>query len=355
MIRSFFYRGFIMNGENLEKKRNKGDWSMIHIAILGAGNIAGTMAKTLNGMEEKGETFCCYAVAARELERAQTFAEKYGFEKAYGSYEEMLADEKVDFVYIATPHGYHYEHMKLCLEYGKHVLCEKAFTLNAAQAREVFAVAEEKGLLLTEAIWPRYQPMRKILDDLLASGVIGKVHLMVADIAFDSDHVPRMHRPELGGGSLLDITIYPLNTAIMAFGDQVTKVDSSVQLTECGVDAQESVTLHFADGKMAVIAASMYAEGDTSAMFCGENGRIHLENIFNPKSLTVYNRRGEQVETITCPEQITGYEYEVRSCLNAIESGSFECPEMPYKDTIYMLELMDSLRAQWGMKYPCEE
>ena len=327
---------------------------MLHIAILGAGNIAGTMARTLNGMEEKNERFCCYAVAARELERAEAFAKKYGFEKAYGSYEEMVADENVDFVYIATPHGYHYEHIKLCLEHGKHVLCEKAFTLNAGQAREVFAIAEEKGLLLTEAIWPRYQPMRRILNDLLASGVIGKTHLMVADIAFDSDHVPRMHRPELGGGSLLDITIYPLNLALMAFGDQVTKVDGSVQLTESGVDAQESVTLQFADGKMAVIAASMYAEGDTSAMFCGENGRIYLENIFNPISLTIYNKRGELVEKIMRPDQITGYEYEVRSCLNAIASGMQECPEMMHKDTIFVLELMDQLRAQWGVKYPCE-
>ncbi len=327
---------------------------MLHIAILGAGNIAGTMAKTLNEMEEKNERFCCYAVAARDLNRAKEFADKYGFEKAYGSYEEMLSDDKVDFVYIATPHGYHYEHIKLCLEHGKHVLCEKAFTLNADQAREVFAIAEEKGVLLTEAIWPRYQPMRKILADLLSSGVIGKTHMMVADIAFDSDHVPRMHRPELGGGSLLDITIYPLNLAIMAFGDKVTKVDSSVQLTEEGVDAQESITLQFADGKMAVIAASMYAEGDTSAMFCGEQGRIHLENIFNPISLTIYNRRGELVEKIMRPEQITGYEYEVRSCLDAIESGTLECPEMPHKDTLFMLDMMDGLRAQWGMKYPCE-
>lgn len=327
---------------------------MVHIAILGAGNIAGTMAKTLNGMEEKDKSFCCYAVAARDCERARDFAEKYGFEKAYGSYEEMLADGKVDFVYIATPHGCHYEHIKLCLEYEKHVLCEKAFTLNASQAREVFAIAKEKGLLLTEAIWPRYQPMRKILDDLLSSGVIGKIHLMVANIAFDSDHVPRMYRPELGGGSLLDITIYPLNTAIMAFGDQVVKVDSSVQMTDTGVDAQESITLQFADGKMAVIAASMYAQGDTSVMFCGENGRIHLENIFNPIALRVYNRQGELVETILRPEQITGYEYEVRSCLKAIDLGKLECPEMPHKDTVFMLELMDDLRIQWGMKYPVE-
>ena len=120
------------------------------------------------------------------------------------------------------------------------------------------------------------------------------------------------------------------------------------------VDAQESITLQFKDGKMAVIAASMYAQGDTSVMFCGENGRIHLENIFNPECLTIYNRSGEPVEKIERPEQLTGYEYEVRSCLNAIEFGMTECPEMMHKDSIFMLDLMDELRAQWGMKYPCE-
>lgn len=328
---------------------------MIHIAILGTGNIANTMARTLCKMEEWGKKFCCYAVAARDLDRARAFAEMYGFERAYGSYEEMLSDPTVDFVYIATPHGYHYEHMKLCLEHGKHVLCEKAFTLNADQAREIFSFAGEKKLLAAEAIWPRYMPMRGILDKLLASGVIGKTHFMVANIAFDSDHVPRMYQPELGGGALLDITIYPLNTAMMAFGNQVARMDSSVQLTEAGVDAQESVTLHYSDGTMAVIAASMCAQGDTSVMFCGENGRICLENTFNPQSLTIYNKNGELVEKILCPEQITGYEYEIRSCLNAIETGALECPEMPHEDTLYMMDLMDEIRKQWGMQYPCEK
>ena len=178
--------------------------------------------------------------------------------------------------------------------------------------------------------------------------------MMIANVAFDSDHVPRMSQPELGGGALLDITVYPLNLAVMAFGEDIIKADTSAQLTEAGVDAQESITLHFADGKMAVIAGSMLGEGDTSAMFCGEKGRIHLENIFNPKSLTVYNSQGDLVKKILCPEQITGYEYEVQSCIKAIESGETECPEMTHKNTVFMMELMDHLRAQWGMKYPCE-
>ncbi|HOO29028.1 MAG TPA: Gfo/Idh/MocA family oxidoreductase, partial [Lachnospiraceae bacterium] len=141
----------------------------MRIAILGAGYIATIMATTLQPL--KGAE--CYAVAARDIKRAQIFADKFGFKKAYGSYSEMLADEEVELVYIATPHSHHYEHIKLCLEHGKHVLCEKAFTANAVQAEEVLRLAESKGLLLTEAIWTRYMPMRQTIDDIVKSGIIG--------------------------------------------------------------------------------------------------------------------------------------------------------------------------------------
>lgn len=139
------------------------------IAILGAGQIAHKMAATITKMEMVE----AYAIAARDAKRAQSFAEQYGFTKAYGSYEEMLSDKEVDLVYIATPHSHHYEHIRLCLAHQKHVLCEKSFTVNARQAREVLQMAEEKGLLLTEAIWTRYMPSRKMVNDIIDSGVIG--------------------------------------------------------------------------------------------------------------------------------------------------------------------------------------
>ena len=142
------------------------------IAILGAGRIAVHMAETLAGMDDVE----AYAVGARELERAEAFAEKYGFTKAYGSYEEMLADKEIDLVYIATPHSHHYKHAKMCLEAGKNVLCEKSFTVNADQARALFKLAEEKNLLITEAIWTRYMPSRKIIQDIVESGVIESVN-----------------------------------------------------------------------------------------------------------------------------------------------------------------------------------
>ena len=150
------------------------------IGILGAGGIAVQMAKTVAGMKDVEN----YAVAARSLERAQAFAEKYGFSKAYGSYEEMLADPLVDLVYIATPHSHHYLHAKMCLEAGKNVLCEKAFTVNADQARKLFTLAKEKNLLITEAIWTRYMPSRKMIDDIISSGVIGEVTAVTANLNY---------------------------------------------------------------------------------------------------------------------------------------------------------------------------
>ena len=152
----------------------------MNVGILGAGNIAGTMARTLNGMKDA----TAYAVASRDLERAQSFAKEYQMEKAYGSYEELLADDKVDLVYIATPHSHHLEHGKLCISYGKPVLCEKSFTANAAQARELLDYAEEKGVFITEAIWTRYMPSRKIITDIIESGELGDIHMLSANMGY---------------------------------------------------------------------------------------------------------------------------------------------------------------------------
>ena len=178
---------------------------MVKIAFMGVGGIAERMAPTLTGMIFEGDqSICRYAVAARELDRACRFAQKHGFEKAYGSYDEMLEDGEVDLVYIATPHSHHYEHIKKCLAHGKHVLCEKAFTVNAAQAREVLALAEEKRLLLTEAMWTRYMPSMKIIKEIMDSGEIGKPMTICGNLSANLQHVARMTDPALAGGVLLD-------------------------------------------------------------------------------------------------------------------------------------------------------
>ena len=239
---------------------------MIKMGIIGAGRIAGFMGETLQGME----TVARYAIAARNLERAKAFADQYGFEKAYGSYEEMLEDPSVDLVYVATPHSHHYDHVKLCLEHGKHVLCEKAFTVNEGQARELFAMAKEKGLLLTEAIWTRYMPMRRTLEEVLASGIIGTPHMLAANLSYIIDWKDRITKPELAGGALLDIGIYTLNFASMVFGDDIENITGTAVFNEHGMDMQENITLVYKDGRMAALNASARSLSDRRGIIYGD-------------------------------------------------------------------------------------
>ena len=321
------------------------------VGILGAGSIAGTVAATLKEMDH----ICCFAVAARDLGRAQAFAAEYGFEKAYGSYEEMLRDPDVELVYVATPHSHHYEHMKLCIDYGKPILCEKAFTMNADQARKIWAYAREKGVYIAEAIWTRYMPSRKMINDVLESGVIGKANTLTANLSYPISHKARIMQPELAGGALLDIGIYGLNFALMHFGDEIESIETSVQFTDTGVDAMETITIFYADGRMAVLTHSIYARSDRKGIIHGDKGYVVVENINNPQSISVYDVNDCLIAHYYVPKQISGYEYEFIEAAERIRAGECESNSMPMDTTVSVMELMDSIRASWGMVYPQEK
>ena len=278
------------------------------IGILGAGNIAGILAKTMAQMPEAE----CYAIAARSLDRAEDFRNKYGFQKAYGSYEEMLQDEQVELVYIATPHSHHYEHMKLCISYGKPILCEKAFTMNSVQAKEIVKLAKEKGIYVAEAIWTRYMPSRQIINEVIESGILGQVSMLTANLSYDIDSKERIIRPELAGGALLDVGVYTLNFALMHFGNKIDKVESSVMKTQTGVDGMETITLFYQDGRMASLTAGIYGRSDRKGIIYGEKGYLIVENINNPQSVRVYDTDDKLIREYELPEQISGYEYEIR-------------------------------------------
>lgn len=325
------------------------------VAVLGAGNIARSMAAALRGLKERGEEIEPYAVGARELSRAEAFAKDQGFEKAYGSYEELVSDPQVDLVYVATPHSHHYEHVRLAVEHGKNVLCEKAFTMNAAQAEELFALAGEKNVLLTEAIWPRYMPSRQMILDLIGSGVIGNVTSLSANLGYPLTHVERMTKPELCGGALLDLGVYPINFACMAFEGEISSVSSSCVKWETGVDAQNSMTLNFADGRMAVLYSSFLVQSDRLGVINGDKGYMEVQNINNPEEIRIFDLNRTCIRTIPVPEQINGYEYEVLACKEALENGWTECPQMPHAETVRMMKLMDSMRQSWGVVYPMEQ
>ena len=320
------------------------------IGILGAGGISATVAPALVSSPQ----IECYAVAARDPERARSFAEKFGFRKAYGSYEEMLRDPKVDLVYVATPHSHHYAHMKLCLEHGKNVLCEKAFTENAAQAREIRDLAREKGLFVAEAIWTRYMPSRAIIANILASGVIGRPNTLTANLSYPISHVPRIRLPELAGGALLDLGVYGLNFALMNFGWDIQRIGSAVQIRDTGVDSMETITIFYKDGRMAVLTHSTYARSDRKGIILGDKGYLIVENINNPQSVSVYDTRDQLLARYEVPEQINGYEYEFLEAAELLDQGAKESRSMPMDETIRVMELMDSLRKEWGVIYPDE-
>ena len=329
---------------------------MTNIAILGCGSIAYAMAKTLRMMREQGEEVRLYAAASRDKAKAEAFCKSEGFEVAYGSYEEMADDPNVDLVYIASPHSHHAEHMKLCISRGKAVLCEKSFTANAQQAREALDLAKEKHVLAAEAIWTRYMPSRKIIDQLIRSGELGELRVLEANLHYPIEHIHRIRVPELAGGALLDVGVYPVNFCSMFFGNDYVKMDSSVQLLETGVDRQETVTLYYADGRMAVLSAGISCRSDRRCLISGTKGYLTVDNVNNISKITLYKAEEdfEIPHDIPVPQQLTGYEYQVRACLEAMKKGEIECPDMPHSESIRVMEIMDELRAQWGVRYPFE-
>lgn len=319
-------------------------------AILAPGKIAAKMAKAVSGIPGVEK----YAVASRSVDRAKIFADEWGFEKAYGSYEEMLADKEVELVYVASPHSHHYEHTKLCLEYEKNVLVEKAFTVNAKQAEELISLSRQKGLLLAEAIWTRYMPSRKMIKDLVDGGAIGEVTSLTANLGYILSQVDRLQKPELAGGALLDLGVYPINFAKMVFDGKIEDVQSTAVLSPLGVDWMNSITLTFEGGKMAVLHSNMLALTDRQGTIFGDKGFIEVQNINNCEEIRVYDKDRTLTAVYKVPEQINGYEYEVISCMKAIREGKTECEEMPHSEILEVMRLMDRLRSCWGVKYPCE-
>lgn len=333
----------------------------VNVAILGAGRIAHHMAETLVKMAADpryADLIAPYAVAARDGERAAAFAAQYGFPVSYGSYDELLADPDVDLVYIATPHSLHAEQGIACLRAGKNILVEKSFTANATQARALLDVAEESGLLCTEAIWTRYMPSRAIIDEVLASGTIGEVKAIAANLCYPVSDKARMTDPSLAGGALLDVGVYPLNFIDMVMGGHgevpVERIDTTMVPYATGVDAQNTMTLVYANGVVASAASSMLCASDRGGYVWGTDGYVVCRNINNVESVDVYGLDHALVEHHDVPAQLTGYEYQVAAAANAILDGRRECAEMPHADTLRIMELMDAVRDRWGLRYPFE-
>lgn len=322
----------------------------MNFGILGPGHIAAKMAETITQMDGIN----CYAVASRNMDRAKEFASTWGFSKAYGSYEAMLMDSEVELVYIATPHSHHYECAKLCLEHGKHVLVEKAFTLSEVQAAELVRIAREKKLLLAEAIWTRYMPSRSMLETLLADGAIGEVTSVTANLGYLVAGKERLQQPELGGGALLDLGVYTINFALMVMKDKIKKITSDAIMSDTGVDLSNTITITFEGNKMASLHSTTLARTNRLGVVSGTKGYLEVQNINNCEEIRVYDVEDHLLATHKVPKQITGFEYQVEACIRAISKGSIECEEMPHDEILRVMRIMDEVRGPWGMKFPNE-
>ena len=313
------------------------------VGIIGAGNIAKTLTKTMQQMKDVE----VYAISSRSKEKAEEFRREFSLFKAYGSYEELVNDEEVEMVYIATPHSHHYEHMKLCIEHKKAVLCEKAFTFNSEEAREIAELAREKQVYVAEAIWTRYMPSRKIIDEVISSGIVGKISMMTCNLAYDIDDKERIIRPELAGGALLDLGVYGLNFIVMHFGKNIERMDVSVVKTETGVDGKLNISLIYKDKFMAVSTHEIYGCSDKKGIFYGEKGYIVVNNINNPESIDVFDDKNELIKHISFPEKISGYEYQITETVNCIREGKLESSSMPLSESVYMMELVDEIKRKF--------
>jgi len=323
----------------------------IRVGILGAGKIAVRMAETAGLVEETQ----AWAVASRSLEKAEAFAAAHGVSHAYGSYGEMLADPEVDLVYVAVPHSFHYKWTKAALEAGKHVLCEKPFTENAAQARELFALAKEKGLFCGEAMWARFVPGADVLRGLKENGTIGKVCSVQVSFGEDMWGIERIWNPALAGGALLDVGVYAIAFATLVLGDKVAQVQSCLDLSELGVDRQDAILLQMESGEIASLWISCLAKTPVTCTVIGTEGKVFTDNMWDYSDIRVFAPDGTLREKIESPVEINGFEYELRDAVSAIRDGKTEFAKMSHAETLRVMDMMDAIRARAGMVYPDEQ
>ena len=324
---------------------------MFRIGIIGAGWIAEKMCDAIAPFTDME----IHAIASRTMEKAEAFAAEHDIRKAYGSYEEMVCDPAIDLVYIATPHSHHYDHAMLALEHGKPVLVEKAFTANARQAKELIETARSKGLFITEAIWTRYMPLSHKVREIMESGIIGEPRVLTATLCYMMENKERIVRGDLCGGALLDLGVYTLNFARMYFGTDIVKTVTNCHLGPSGMDMHESISLSFADGKMANLQSGALCLNDRQGIISGTEGYIRVDNINCPEVVEVY-RNYELVQRYTKDDDmVNGYEYQVIECRRCINEKLMESPMMPHEETISIMKQMDDLRKEWGVRYPYDE
>ncbi|PJF36086.1 MAG: dehydrogenase [Candidatus Thermofonsia Clade 1 bacterium] len=324
---------------------------MIRWGILSTGRIARAFATALKSLPDAK----LLAVGSRHRITADEFAINHDVPRAYDSYEALAADPDVDVIYIGTPHPMHAENTLMCLEAGKHVLCEKPFAMNAAQAQAMIDRARQKRLFLMEAMWTRFIPAVAQAKRLIDQGALGKVWMMSGAFCFRAPYSPkgRLFAPELGGGSLLDVGVYVLSFASWLFG-KPKHIHSQARIGFTGVDEHAVMQLVYEDGELAALTSAITLKMPIEVILAGTEGYLTLhEPFYKAQRFTITPVEGEP-QTYTVPYEGNGYQFQAMEVMRCLRAGLLESPTMPLEETLQIMQTMDAIRAQWGLTYPNE-
>ena len=319
--------------------------------LLATGNVARLFARDLVAHGHR-----IAAVGSRSLNRAQRFADEFAVPRAYESYDDLVADDDVDVIYVATPPTFHAANARSALAHAKHVLIEKAFTVNAAEAREIVELARERRLLVMEAMWTRFLPHMKFVRGVIAAGRIGEVRSLHSDHTqrLPSDPTHRLNDPRLGGGALLDLGAYPVSFAHDVLGEP-SEVIARGALTATGVDAAVAIILRHGGGAISTSYSSMETRGSNTAAVLGTQGRIEIEPVwYAPSTVAVHDAEGQVIERFEQPVSGRGMQYQAAEVERLVEAGESASPVMPPEESIAVMATMDQVRTAIGVRYPDE-
>ena len=316
--------------------------------ILGAGKIAEKFASALN-YTEGAEV---YAVASQDVEKAERFAKKFGAIRSYGSYASLAEDPDVDIIYIATPHAFHCEQALLCLQQNKPVLCEKPMALSVDQVQQMIDAARSHNTFLMEGMWSRFMPSINKTLELIQQDVIGPVQYIQADFGIQAPFDPngRMFDLKLGGGSLLDVGVYPLFLTTLLLGEPAL-IQSVGKLSVTGADEYCSIQLQYPGGQIANIYSSITIRTSLKAEIAGPKGRIILPNPFYRSTSVSTELNSGETQSFPFPYDHNGFEYEIRAVMQCLDEGAVECALMPHSMSLQIAGIMDTVREQCGIVY----
>lgn len=320
------------------------------VGIIGAGHIAEKAARTLRAMKDAE----CLSIGSRSLEKASAFADAWDIPRAYGSYSALLDDPDIDLVYVATPHSHHFAVTREALLKGKPCLVEKSFMANAAETEEILSLSAQRRVFVAEAIWTRYLPVMQMVRDLIAEGAIGAPKTLSATLSYAVADKERILRPELCGGALLDLGVYALHFIRACNPSPVRSMQSQCIKADTGVDLSEAVSLVLEDGTLASFLSSAACIGDNIGVVAGTEANLVVDKLTNPSCIRLYRKDHALIRELRVPKQITGFEYEFRACRDAIAAGAIEPAAVPHSEILYVMQLMDALRRDWGVRFPMD-